>query len=128
MKVMEVTLNLPDNIYRSFQQLAEKTSRRIDEVITEKIQSEYVPDKELQHLETWSDEDILALANLKLPKAQADRMSKLLDLQQRGTIKSAEKRELEVYTELYQIATLHKAQGCLEAVQRGLIKTPADLK
>ncbi len=125
---MEVTLNLPDNIYRSFKQLAERTSQSIDQVIAEKIQSEYVPDKHLDNLETWSDEDILTLANLKLPKAQSDRMSKLLDHQQRGTITSAEKRELEVYTELYQIATLHKAQGCLEAVNRGLIKTPADLK
>ncbi len=125
---MEVTLNLPDNIYQNFAKLAKKTSRQISEIIVEKIQTEYVPDKELDNLKTWSDEDILALANLKLPKAQSDRMSKLLDLQQRGTIKSAEKRELEVYTELYQIATLHKAQGCLEAVNRGLIKTPADLK
>lgn len=120
---MEVTLNLPDNIYQNFANLAKKTSRQISEVIVEKIQSEYVSDKEFDNLETWSDEDILALANLKMPKAQADRMSKLLDLQQRGTIKSAERRELEVYTELYQIATLHKAQGCLEAVNRGLIKT-----
>lgn len=125
---MEVTLNLPDNIYRSFQKLAKKTSRRIDEVIAETIQNEYASNKELENLGAWSDEDILALANLKLPKAQADRMSKLLDLQQRGTIKSSEKRELEIYTKLYQIAALHKAQGCLEAVNRGLIKTPTDLK
>ncbi len=125
---MEVTLNLPDNIYQNFQKIAKMSSRRIDEVIAEKIQTEYVPDGHLENLETWSDEDVLALANLKLPKAQSDRMSKLLDLQQRGKIRTAEKRELEVYTELYQIATLHKAQGCLEAVNRGLIKTPADLK
>ncbi len=125
---MEVTLNLPENIYRNFQKVANMSKRRIDEVIAEKIQTEYVPDRHLENLETWSDEDILALANLKLPKAQSERMSKLLDLQQRGTIRAAEKRELEVYTELYQIATLHKAQGCLEAVNRGLIKTPADLK
>lgn len=125
---MEVTLNLPDNIYRNFQKVAKMSKRRIDEVIAEKIQAEYVPDKHLENLENWSDEDILALANLKLPKAQSDRMSRLLDLQQRGKINTAEKRELEVYTELYQIATLHKAQGCLEAVNRGLIKTPADLK
>ncbi len=39
---MEVTLNLPDNIYRSFKQLAEKTSQPIDEVIAEKIQAEYL--------------------------------------------------------------------------------------
>lgn len=60
---MEVTLNLPDNIYRSFQKTAKRLSRRIDEVIAEKIQAEYVPDKHLEDLETWSDEDVLALAN-----------------------------------------------------------------
>ena len=90
---MEVTLNLPDNIYRNFQKVAKMSKRRIDEVFAEKIQTEYIPDRHLEILETWSEEDILALANLKLPKAQSDRMRKLLDLQQRGTIRTAEKRD-----------------------------------
>ncbi len=34
---MEVTLNLPDNNYRSFQKIAKRSSRRIDEVIAGKI-------------------------------------------------------------------------------------------
>ena len=121
-------MNLPDNIYRNFAALAKKTRRQISEVIVEKIQSDYHHEKPFDDLAEWSDEDVLALANLKLPKAQADRMSKLSDRQQRGTIKNDEKRELEVYTEVYQIGNLRKAQGCLEAVKRGLIKTPADLK
>lgn len=125
---MEVTLELPDKVYKNFARLAEKTSRQISDVIVERIQSENNFEDSIDDLENWSDEDVLALANLKLPEAQEKRMSELLDLQQKGEIKSAEKRELEIYTELYDIANLHKAQGCIEAVNRGLIKTPADLK
>lgn len=108
--------------------MAEKTSHQISDIIIEKIQSENNVEESLDDLENWSDEDVLALANLKLPKAQEKRMTELLDFQQKGKITSAEKREFEIYTELYDIANLHKAQGCLEAVNRGLIKTPADWK
>ena len=77
---------------------------------------------------SWTDEAVLALANLKIPKEQADRMSVLLERLDEGRITDAEERELEVYTELSQIATLRKAYGIAEAVKRKLISSPADLK
>ena len=62
---MEVTLNLPDNIYQSFQKLAEKTSRRIDEVITEKIQTDYWADETdlEQNISNLSDVEVLELSS-----------------------------------------------------------------
>lgn len=127
---MEVTLNLPDNIYRSFKQLAEKTSQPIDEVIVEKIQTDYwVNDAEFErNISNLSDEDVLELANLKLSKQQDKRMSQLLENQQESRVTTSEKIELEGLMGLYRMGNLRKAQGCLEAVRRGLIKTPADLK
>lgn len=127
---MEVTLNLPDNIYRSFERLAEKTSQPIDEVIAEKIQADYWveninADESLVNL---SDAEVLELANLKLSKHQDKRMSQLLENQRESRITTSEKIELEGLMGLYRMGTLRKAQGCLEAVRRGLIKTPADLK
>ncbi len=127
---MEVTLNLPDNIYRSFERLAEKTSQPIDEVIAEKIQADYWvenvnADESLVNL---SDAEVLELANLKLSKHQDKRMSQLLENQRESRITTSEKIELEGLMGLYRMGTLRKAQGCLEAVKRGLIKTPADLK
>ncbi len=67
---MEVTVNLPDNIYQSFKQLAEKTSRRIDEVIAEKIQTDYWTDdlESKENISNLSDVEVLELANLKLSK------------------------------------------------------------
>jgi len=127
---MEVTLNLPDNVYRNFSKLAEKKHRRVEEIITDKLQDDFSADN-ADYEETvagWTDEAVLALANLKLPQEQSDRMSFLLDRLQEGLITESEERELEVYTELSQIATLRKAYGIAEAVKRKLISLPSDLK
>ena len=129
-KIMEVMLNLPDNIYQSFQKLAEKTSWRIDEVITEKIQTDYWTDNSgvQKNISNLSDVEVLELANLKLSKQQAKRMSQLLENQRESRITTSEKIELESLMGLYRMGTLRKAQSCVEAIKRGLIKTPADLK
>lgn len=127
---MEVTLNLPENIYRNFSELAEKKHRRVEEVIADKLRDDF--SAETIHFEDsvtgWSDEDVLALAKLKLPKEQANRMSELSDLEQRGLINAVEKSELEMYLEIYNNANLRKAYGIAEAVKRGLISSLDDLK
>ncbi len=127
---MEVTLNLPDNIYQNFAKLAKKTSRQISEIIVEKIQSDYwTDDLEFeQNISKLSDIEILELANLKLSKQQDKRLSQLLENQRESRITTSEKIELEGLMGLYRMGNLRKAQSCLEAVRRGLIKTPADLK
>jgi hypothetical protein len=129
-QLMEVTLNLPENIYQNFTRLAEKKHRRVEEVITDKLQDDFSFEK-IDFEETladWSDEDVLALANLKLPKEQATRMSELSDIQQRGLMNNVEKSELEMYLEIYNNANLRKARGIAEAVKRGLVNSPSDLK
>ncbi len=127
---MEVTLNLPDNIYRSFERLAEKTSQPIDEIIAEKIQADYWVENinAEESIVNLSDAEVLELANLKLSKQQDKRLSNLLENQRESRITTSEKIELEGLMGLYRMGNLRKAQGCLEAVKRGLIKTPADLK
>ncbi len=127
---MEVTLNLPENIYRNFTELAEKKHRRVEEVIADKLLDDFSSET-VDFEETvggWADDDVLALANLKLPKEQANRMSELSDLEQRGAISPVEKSELEMYLEIYNNANLRKAYGIAEAVKRGLLDSPADLK
>ena len=78
---MEVTLNLPENIYRNFSELAEKKNRRVEDVIADKLKDDFSTEM-LDYAETlssWTDEAVLSLANLKLPKEQASRMSELSD-------------------------------------------------
>jgi hypothetical protein len=127
---MEITLNLPENIYRTFSAIAEKKRQRLEEVIADKLQDDFSADM-ANYEETvagWSDEAVLALANLKLPKEQSDRMSVLLARLDEGLITDSEERELEIYAELSQISALRKAYGIAEAVRRGLINSPGDLK
>ena len=127
---MEVTLNLPEQLYRNFSKLAEKKHRRVEEVIADKLQDDISADL-VDYEETvasWNDEAVLALANLKIPAEYQERMSRLLENLDRGKITETEERELEVYTELCQITTLRKAYGIVEAVKRGLISSPDDLK
>ena len=127
---MEVTLNLPENIYRNFTELAEKKHRRIEEVITDRLQDDFSAET-VDYEETvasWTDKAVLALAKLKIPTEYADGMSVLLERLDEGKITDSEERELEIYTELCQISTLRKAYGIAEAVRRGLITSPDDLK
>jgi hypothetical protein len=126
---MEVTVTLADNIYRSFSQLAAKTNRSVDDVIAEKIQTDYwIEDDAGRELVDLSDAEILELANLKLSRTQDRRMSQLLENQRESRITTGEKIELEGLMGLYHLSNLRKAQGILEAVKRGLLKTPEDLK
>jgi len=127
---MEVTLNLPENVYRNFTELAEKNHRRVEDVIADKLQDDFSVEA-ADYEETvagWADEDVLALAKLQLPKEQAERMSELSDKMQLGTMSKVEENELEIYLEIYNNATLRKAYGIAEAVKRGLVTTPDDLK
>lgn len=127
---MEVTLNLPENIYRNFSELAEKKHRRVEDVIADKLQDDFSAETSdyAEAVTSWSDDDVLALAKLKLPKEQANRMSELSDLAQRNSINAVEKSELEMYLEIYNNANLRKAHGIAEAVKRGLISSLDDLK
>ena len=124
---MEVTLNLPENVYRNFSAIAEKKHRRVEEVITDKLQDDFsVETADFEEtVAAWADEDVLALAKLKLPEQQAERMSELSDKMQSGAMSKAEENELEIYLEIYNNANLRKAYGIAEAVGRGLISSPA---
>lgn len=127
---MEVTLNLPDNVYRNFSKLAERKKRRLEDVITDKLQDD-VSSEMLDYeesLSNWTDEAVIALANLKLPKEQEKRMNELSELRQRGEASVVENNEFEMYLEIYNNANLRKAYGIAEAVRRGLITSPDDLK
>ena len=127
---MEVMLNLPEQLYRNFSKLAEKKHRRVEEVIADRLQDDFsaeTVDFE-ESVAGWSDEGVLALARLKFPKKLAERMSELSDKAQRGTISRVEENEMEIYLEIYNNANLRKAHGIAEAVKRGLVTSPSDLK
>ncbi len=71
-------------------------------------------------MQDWSDGEVLAAADLKMPPAQDARHSELLQLQQARKLAAEENAELANLHEIYMAGNLHKARGLLEAVRRHL--------
>jgi hypothetical protein len=124
---MEVTLNLPEKIYQNVSSAAKKSKRKLADLIVADIQEKYSAQTTERPLANFSDDEVLALANLQMPKKQSERHSALLYKNQAGTLKPEEKRELDFFQQVYGVALSRKTEGIYEVIQRDLIKTPADL-
>jgi hypothetical protein len=124
---MEVTLSLPEKVYRNISTAAEKSKREIADLIVETVEEKYSNHASEKPLASLSDEEVLALANLQIPKKQSARHSELLYKNQAGMLDSEEKQELEFFQQVYGAALSRKTDGIYEAVQRNLIKSPEDL-
>lgn len=127
---MEISVKLPNSLYQDISHLARAKKKTVAEVIKNAVKKAVAEDAETieRPLADCSDKEVLGLANMKMPKDQAERLSKLLYKNQADTLTPIERNELEGLTFVYQIGNLRKAQGIAEAVLRGLIKTPDDLK
>ncbi len=121
---MEITLQLPEKIYQNVSIIAEKSKRKVVDLIVDSVQEKY-SDNSLANL---TNEEVLALAKLQMPKKQSTRHSELLYKNQAGTLKPAEKQELDFFQQVYGAALSRKTDGIIEAVQRNLLSSPADLE
>ncbi len=127
---MEINVKLPNNLYAGVSYLAKTKKKSVATIIKNAVEKAVNEEAETTErpLADCSDEEVLALANLKMPNEQAKRQSDLLYKNQAGTLTPLERNELEVQLYVYQIGNLRKAQGIAESVMRGLIKTPEDLQ
>ena len=124
---MEITLNLPEKVYQNVSSAAKKSKRKLADLIVADIQEKYSAQTSERVLANFSDEEVLALANLQMPKKQSERHSALLYKNQAGTLDPAEKQELDFFQQVYGVALSRKTDGMFEAIRRDLIKSPADL-
>lgn len=126
---MEISVKLPNNLYQDISQLAQAQKKSVTAIIKNAVRQAVIEDAQTMErpLADCSDNEVLALANLKMPEEQADRQSELLYKNQADTITPLERNELEGLTMIYQLGNLRKSQGIAEAVLRGLIKSPDDL-
>lgn len=125
---MEITLNLPENIYKNVSTVAKKSKRKVVDLIVDVIEEKYSSQSSDRLLANRSDAEVLALANLQIPEKQSTRHSELLYKNQAGTLTPQEKKELDFFQQIYGVALSQKTDGIAEAVCRKLIESPADLK
>lgn len=127
---MEISVKLPNSLYQDVSHLARAKKKTVAEVIKNAVRKAVAEDGETleRPLADCSDAEVLGLANMKMSDAENRRMSELLEKQREETIAPMERNEMDALFRVYQVGNLRKSQGIVEAVGRGLIKTPDDLK
>jgi hypothetical protein len=120
----QVTITLPDDVYRRAEDLAQVTSRDVTDVLTDTlVHSLSAADLQASSglpIADLSDEELLALTRLTPPSNQDRRFSDLLDKQQSSALTPSERAELLAFMQIYQHGLLLKARALHEAVRRGL--------
>lgn len=118
----QITLNLPDELYRRAQQLAARSGREVADILTATLAATLPNDtnEPPKRVEQLDDREILALAESQMNERLEARMSVLLEEQQAGTLDDAEAFELSLLLYRYQEGSLRKAEALAEAVRRGL--------
>jgi len=120
----QITLNLPDDILQKAELWAKRSGRPVGDLLAETIELSMrplgSPHPEERPPSSWTDQEVLANADLEMPDTDDKRLSELLDRQKSGLLANGEQAELAGLMELYQLGLLRKAQALREAVRRGL--------
>lgn len=122
--MVEITLQLPDRVYRQAKEWAAITQQELDVAITDALSVIMTPVYALPELDTpitaLSDAEVMRQADLKMPVSSGQRMSALLAQQSAGTLSAEQSRELFGLFQLYQRLWLRQSEALAECVQRGL--------
>lgn len=111
-----VTLNVPDQIVRVATSIAKRKRRAMEEVLLEML-TRRASEPTVENL---SDEEVLALSEMTMPKEQEERLGELLAQQRENQIDAEGRKELAQLMWLYKQGMLQKSQALREAVERGL--------
>ena len=117
----EITLTLPEPVYRSAERLAESAQRPVQNVLTELL-SEALAAWEEKPVISFDDEELLQLCNLQMKPEQSQRLSELLETQRERQLADDELPELWALTRVYEHALVRKSEALAEAAKRGLLQ------
>jgi hypothetical protein len=118
-----VTFNLPIDLLHDAESAATTTHRGLEEVMVRSVQAGLHSlrlTSELEDFAAMTDQEVLQLADSRMPADQSTRMTELLDSQREGTIDRLERAELSSLLQFAETGQLLKAGGLAEAVRRGL--------
>ena len=123
----EVTLTLPEAVYRQIKRAAEKAHRPLDELLVEAV-SAVAPVVDMASQQTRSafaqmsylnDAALWQCARATMSVEQRERLESLLQEQQRRPLTAEERMEEQALLKLYQETLLVRAQAAVLLKQRG---------
>ena len=111
-----VTLELPKHVVRSARSVAERTHRRVEEVLVDWIDqaATEVP------IDCLSDEEILGLCDMQMADEDQNELSYLLARNREGQLDNTDHARLDALMQMYRRGIVRKAQAWKVAVARGL--------
>jgi hypothetical protein len=111
-----VTLELPERVVRSARAVAERTHRRVEEVLVDWIDqaAAEVP------VESLTDAEILGLCDTQLADQDQKELSRLLARNREGQLNDIDRARLDALMQMYRRGLVRKAQAWKVAVARGL--------
>lgn len=111
-----VTLELPHSLVRSARTIAERSNRRVEDVLVEWLDrsASEVP------VELLPDDQVLLLCSLEMMEADQQALGELLAHQREGMLAEAERPTLDALMGTYRRGLARKAQALKVAVERGL--------
>ena len=114
--MLQITLKLNESTYKRAQDIAERTGKPIEEVLSDWMNrfADDVP------MELLSDKEILDLADAMLPQHEQDELNDLLALNSEGQIDAEQQVRLDELMAIYHNLLVRKAEAIAVAVERGL--------
>lgn len=116
----QITLQISDFVLGQAAQIGFTSKKQIEEVLAHWLEISFAEEP----VEKLSDEEVLALSNMKFSAQEQARFSYLLSGNRENELTSAEKEELNQFMRYYERGLLRKSQALVEAVRRGLREAP----
>ena len=127
MNYQQVTINLPERVYRQVEKLSQARQRSVAEEVTAVVtaalpEQEQLPadlEAELNQLDQLSDEELLRAAQMTAPAEKTDRMQLLVDKQQLEGLTAVEKEETALLSHFFNRIMLMRAKTAVLLKARG---------
>lgn len=131
----DYTLTIPEEVYARARQIAEETSKPVDQVMIEYLRTLPVllpalaaeEEAELDALKDLSDDLLWTIARELMPDDLQTRMQFLMNKNSLGTIEPEEYIDLESIVERGQRLMIRKSEAAALLTRRGYKVTPKDL-
>lgn len=119
----QVMVSLPDHVYQRARRLSELSGLDVEDIIAERLDLLLPPlrsEMDTRPVETLTNEEVIAVAEGMMDETLSSRVSVLLQKNQADTLTEAERGELKMLFDIYEVGQLRKAKAAVEAVERGL--------